>query len=592
MNIIFAIYFFSIIAVYFIALPQIFKKVNIEPWKGYVPVYNWITMLKLIEKPWWWVFLLIFPGVNVVMFMVFNVSLARYYGRFDAKETLLAIFLPQYTLLDMAFGKKELKPFGLTNWDKEEHKKIRSTGDHIVLALCSFGIGHALIGVFRLLGSKPKPGKKTMIKDWGDAIVFALVAASIIRTYTFEPYQIPTPSMEKTLERGDFLFVNKVAYGSRIPNTPLSYPLVHNIFPWINTKSYLEWWKIDYMRAPGYTWVERNDVTVFNFPAGDTAIYDPGVEGLMGHDYYAQVRSRAYVKYMRSVRGSFEEKFRTYPKYRNQYENSIRKELTEKYGLVYRPVDKRENYIKRCVAVAGDVLEIKNHVLYINGEEAFQPEMLQFGYTFHDNIHLKLNADIMKESYDLNQQDFQDDMMSPGAMNLSLNKENLAQLKASFGEKIEKQDKPKGYYSTPSNEFHQMVLENTFYPIFPNDPKYDWTEDNFGPLTLPKKGVTVEINPQTIPLYRKIIAHYEGHQLEEKKDGIYIDGKKADKYTFEMNYYFMMGDNRDRSADSRYWGFVPEDHILGKGSFIWFSRDPFQSFFQGIRWHKVMTSIK
>lgn len=589
MTTVFLIYFFSLIAIYFATLWKIFEKAGRPAWEGFVPVYNIYIWLKIIERPWWWILILIVPGINIPLLLIsMNVTTARYFGIYSPVQTALAIFLPHYAFFKMAYDDKfEVK--GQTDWADPKQREERNLSDHVALTIVSFGIGEILIFIMKLLGSKDKPNLKTMVKDWTDAIVFALIAASMIRTYVFEAYQIPTPSMEKTLEVGDFLFVNKIAYGSRIPNTPLSYPLVHNTFPVVNTKSYVEWWKIDYTRLPGYSDVNRNDVIVFNFPSGDTAVNDPGVTGLMGHDYHALLRGRAFEMLYKSQKqsvlnnGTIEQidaeirKF--YPAARESFSNE--------FGLIKRPVDKRENYIKRCVAVAGDTLEIRNHVLYINGEEAYQPEGLQFGYNVMGTEAgmFAASEENLREQFGVEVNQINNMM---GSANIPLTVESFGKMKTQYGDKIGKVDKPKSYYTDPSN----INNWGNYLPIFPNDAQYDWTEDNFGPMWIPEKGVTVQLTTKNLPLYKRIITAYENHTLSVKDGEIYIDGAVATEYTFAMNYYWCMGDNRDRSADSRMWGFVPEDHVVGRASFIFFSRNPNQSFISGIRWHKIFKGIE
>lgn len=586
---VFAIYFFALIAIYFATFWKIFQKAGRPAWEGFIPIYNLYVWLKIIDKPWWWIIILFIPGINIPLLIgAMHVTTARYFGVYSPGQTVLVILLPHYTFYKLAFD-EEQQLVGSTDWSKPKEREERKISDHIVLTLVSFGIAEILIYILKLLGSKDKPNQKTMVKDWGDAIVFALIAASMIRTYVFEAYQIPTPSMEKTLEVGDFLFVNKVAYGSRVPNTPLSYPLVHNTFPVVNTKSYLEWWKIDYTRLPGYSDVNRNDVVVFNFPTGDTAVNDPGVTGMMAHNYYQLIRNQAFSYLLNSDKrsvvatGNIEEIDREIDK----FIPVVRKQFEDKYGLIHRPVDKKENYIKRCVAIPGDVLEIKDHVLFINGEEAEHPEMMQYGYNIVgvSDTEFKNNAENLRESYGI-----EANQVNPGykGADVPLNSENYNQLKSFYGDRLELVSLPKGFYTDPKN----YQSWGQYLPTFPNDPKYNWTQHNFGPLEIPAKGQTVDLTLDNLPIYRRIIHAYEGHELQVKDGQIYIDGEVTTSYTFAMNYYWCMGDNRDRSADSRFWGFVPEDHIVGRASFIFFSRNPQKSFFSGIRWHKIFSIIE
>lgn len=363
------------------------------------------------------------------------------------------------------------------------------------------------LGVWFLL--KTRPGqRKSATREWIDAIIFAVIAATIIRTFFIEAYTIPTPSMEKSLLVGDFLFVSKVSYGARIPNTPLSFPFAHHTLPVVGGKSYLEWIKIGYHRLPGFGDVKKGDCVVFNWPAEN--------EG--------------------------------------------------------RPVDKKENYIKRCVGTAGDTIEVREREVYIDGVKTIAPKNSQT--SFH----------VVTDGTGFSEQAIQrvglrdGEMLSPIEFNFNLTKAAAADLK-SFGnvKSVEENSVPQGAYQ----EF-----------IFPFNQKYNWNVDNFGPLWIPKKGETIKINSENIALYRKVIGEYEQNNLEERDGKIIVNGKAVDTYTFKMNYYFMMGDNRHNSADSRFWGFVPEDHIVGKAVFIWMSWDSQGSFLKKVRWGRLFNLVK
>ncbi|MBU2020457.1 MAG: hypothetical protein KJ941_12485, partial [Bacteroidetes bacterium] len=470
-------------------------------------------------------------------------------------------------------------------------------------------------------------------------ILFALVAASIIRSYVIEPFQIPTGSMEKTLVVGDYLFVNKLAYGPKVPVTPLSFPLVHNTVPWVNVQSYTQLEKGSYNRLPGFGGVNRNDVVVFNYPSGDTAVYDPRMPmGLMGHDYHGIVireAQRLWVEEAFSDRQSDVTQFyvdsivnanpgqnldmqrvrdyatslgrekliktnaKEFIVNRNYWMNRARKmiaidkitmdnegEMIQHGGAIYRPVDKRENYIKRCVAVPGDIVEIKSSVLYINNQPAdvAPGQNLQyFAYNFVPKSELS-----MREKYGLEKG--RNDYYSPNngtVYIINATASEFKKLKRDFSEaqfelNLEKQ------YSDTSKQAPTGLQMLANLDKFPKDPYINNTTTDFNKFTVPKKGVTVDLNDQNIAWYRRIITAYEGHTLKETTAGIYIDNKKVNSYTFEMNYYWMMGDNRYNSADSRVWGFVPEDHIVGRASLVWFSKSPDV----GIRWERIFKLIK
>lgn len=362
------------------------------------------------------------------------------------------------------------------------------------------------VGVWFLL--KTRPGqRKSVTREWVDAIIFAVIAATIIRTFFIEAYTIPTPSMEKSLMVGDFLFVSKVSYGARIPMTPLSFPFAHHTMPVIGGKSYLEWIKIGYHRLPGFGTVHRGDCVVFNWPAEN--------EG--------------------------------------------------------RPIDKKENYIKRCIGVAGDTIKIIERRVFINSTEQPLPPNAQTSYhVITDGTGFSSQA---IDRLGLND----GESNSPVDFTFHLTPENAKELRA-FGnvKSVEENGVPPGVFQ----EF-----------IFPFENKLGWNVDNFGPLWIPKKGVTIPIDTGNIGFYRKVIGEYEGNKLEERNDKIYINGKEAKDYTFKMNYFFMMGDNRHNSADSRFWGFVPEDHIVGKAVFIWMSWDSQGTFLGKIRWNRLFHTI-
>lgn len=386
--------------------------------------------------------------------------------------------------------------------------------------------------------------KQTKFVEWVDAIIFAVVVTTIIRIFLFEAYTIPTSSMEKSMMVGDYLFVSKVAYGPKIPNTPIAMPFVHNTMPLTkSTKSYSELIKWPYKRIAGLGNVERNDIVVFNFPTGDTVII-----GAENPDYYAQMRALA-----------------------DYYDISIpeaRELINERAEIIVRPVDKREHYIKRCVGLPGDTLTYKDAVLYVNGVQSESPENMQYNYIVTTS-GTSLNKLKLKEigiSYD--------DMAgnSPYQYNLPLTGEMVTKLKE--------------FPNVKSVE--RVVMREPSPEIFPFDTlNYKWSVDNFGPLYIPKKGECVKLTLQNLPLYERIIDVYEGNRLEVKNGVIFINGVAADSYTFNMDYYWMMGDNRHGSADSRFWGFVPEDHVVGKAWCVWLSLDKDNSFFKAVRWNRL-----
>lgn len=382
------------------------------------------------------------------------------------------------------------------------------------------------------------------IWSWIDAIVFALVFASLINIYIFQNFVIPTSSMEKTLLVGDYLCVSKATYGPRVPNTPLSLPLMHHTTPW-GTKSYSEAISRPYKRLAGLRGVERDDIVVFNFPAGDTVILERQNE-----TYYDIVRQ-----------------------FTSTYGPKRGRELMEQnYTVVSRPVDKREHYVKRCVAIAGDSLEVRHGMLYINGEPHKAAENQQYIYYVETSSPLSRKS---IEKLGVSPDDLFYSSTS-GLYTMPLAADKVAML-----------EQMPNVTSITRHESTEPHLA-----IFPNSELFPWTEDNFGPLWVPAKGETVALTLNNLPLYERIIKNYEGHSLEVVGDEIVIDGKPATEYTFKMDYYFMMGDNRHMSADSRFWGFVPEDHIAGTPSFVWLSLDKHKPFPSNIRWDRMFRTHK
>ncbi len=410
---------------------------------------------------------------------------------------------------------------------------------------------------------KSKNPKVRNVLEWVDDIVFALVAVYFINIFVFQNYQIPSSSLEKSLLVGDYLFVSKLSYGPRVPNTPLSFPLVQNTLPILNTKSYLEWPLWDYKRVKGFGDVKRNDIVVFNFPAGDTvALYQ------QNPDYYTLIEQYGRER-IHSDKNYFGE-------------------------VLYRPVDKRENFVKRCIGMPGDMLEIRNNKVFIDGKETEDPEHMQLNYYVETTGSL-----LLEEQFRL----------------LDISKDDRALITAYSG--AERQLAFLGFTPNENGQFNPVyrfpmtkaalekaknlsVIKNIivepdimggdlYYPV---DYKTGWTRDNYGPIWIPRKGESIELNEHNLAVYKRCIKNYENNTLEEKDGKIYINGKEATSYTFKYDYYFMMGDNRHCSADSRSWGFVPEDHIVGKPILIWLSLDKDRSFFDGgVRWNRLFRMV-
>jgi len=399
--------------------------------------------------------------------------------------------------------------------------------------------------------------------EWLDALIFAVIAVTLINIFLFQNYKIPTGSMEKSLLIGDHLYVSKVAYGPKIPNTPLSFPFSQHTLPFTkNTKSYLEWIKLSYKRLKGFGEVKRNDVVVFNFPAGDTVVVQ-----MQAQSYEQIIRGQAQMLKDRDKMSGIS------LKQENEYYSLARKLIWNRYDIVVRPIDRRDNYIKRCIAIPGDTLKIINHQIYINGIKQTYPDELQFKYRVITNGQ-RINP-IILERMGINMDDV--DAYSISDYVIPLTVENVEKIRSfSNVDTIIRIMKPPGAYANY---------------VFPHDPKFQWNEDNLGPLYVPEKGVTIELTLDNLPLYKRIIGLYEKNNLFVKENKIYINGKEVNSYTFKMSYYMMMGDNRHDSADSRFWGFVPEDHIVGKPKFIWLSLDKNKRFLNKIRWSRMFSGI-
>jgi signal peptidase I len=407
---------------------------------------------------------------------------------------------------------------------------------------------------------------KNAVIEWVDALIFAVIAATLIRMFLIEAYTIPTSSMEKTLLVGDYLFVSKVSYGPKLPNTPISFPFAHHTLPLTKTKkSYVEWIKKPYKRIAGFGDIKRNDIVVFNFPAGDTVI----IEMQETSDYYSVMRQYADELKRRDIQiGNPIKPFEA-------YKNTARKYIWDQFHMTVRPVDKRENYIKRCVAIPGDSIRIKHGQMYVNGVEQEHFDHMQYDYlvktkgTQINSKHLeRMNIAVDDRRF----------ISSSSMYELPLTKENVAKLK----------DMPA---VTSVSKYENTNINMANISIFPHNAEYSWTEDNFGPLYVPEKGVTIDLTVENLPLYYRVIETYEGNELKVKGNDIFINGELATSYTFKMDYYFMMGDNRHNSADSRYWGFVPEDHVVGKAVFIWLSLDKDKQFLNKIRWNRMLSLI-
>lgn len=539
------VFFLIIQIIHFLGTWKLYIKAGRKAWEAAVPIYNALVLMKIINRPWWWVLLLFIPIINLLMFPVVWVETIRSFGRNSSWETWLVI---------LTLG---LYIFYINYTQDVSHVKDRSL--------------------------KPR----TATGEWISSIVFAVVAATFVHTYIIQPYVIPTGSLERTLRVGDFLFVSKFHYGARIPMTTLAAPMVHDTLPLLRTRSYLadvdpethatSWinkLQLPYMRLPGFETVEKNDIVVFSLPA-DTL-----------------------VQFFRADRP------------------------------VIKPIDKKSNYVKRCVATPGDTLAVIDGFVHINGErlQLSDRAKVMYNYRVHANNGVSsryleaVDASDYHRTYvatTLNEAQF--NLLAPylggsrraedGRILLftgerGIPTEAIAQARVSLTE-----EKPRMRIANMTDDMVAALRANpaidsvvmTVDPqgeyggnAFPQRPDlYPWNSDNFGPIYIPKKGSTVPIDHRTIPLYKKIIRDYEHNQVEIRGKQVFINGKEAESYTFKQDYYWMMGDNRDHSEDSRAWGHVPADHIVGKPVFIWMSFDNFR---EGMahwrpRWDRIFTTV-
>ncbi len=409
------------------------------------------------------------------------------------------------------------------------------------------------------------------LMSWVDALVFALVAVYFINLYFFQNFVIPSSSLEKSLLTGDYLFVSKLSYGPRIPQTPLTLPLTQHTLPLLGCKSYIEYPHWDYRRVKGLGKVKLNDIVVFNFPAGDTLVND---ERWAAQDYYQMVYSFGYQLSAPTQvnpaklppvqqRAFFDKLYATGRAYIEQHPNE--------YGdIITRPTDRRENYVKRCVGLPGQTLQIKNRIVYLNGKANKEPENVQ--YTYFVKLKQNLPEDLLKE------------------LNISI--EDLTSLNQNGYMPLTKHALQVLSARKDLVQSIQLNTDATTGDLYPLNAVTGWTRDNYGPIWIPAKGKSVALTLSNLPLYERPIKVYEDNDLQVRNGKIFINGKEAHSYTFKLDYYWMMGDNRHNSADSRYWGFVPEDHIVGKPIFIWWSSDPDRKGFAGIRWHRLFNCVE
>ena len=524
------IFFLIIQFVHGIGTWKLYKLCGYKSFFAFIPIYNAVILMKIIKRPWWWVILLFIPIINLLIIPVIWVETVRSFG----KDKFIDIFLV-------------LLSFGLYIYSINYSKN----SDYVVNRDIS-----------------PKTG----IGEWISSIIFAVILATIVHTYFIQPYIIPTGSLEKSLLVGDFLFVSKFHYGARVPQTAVSFPMVHDTIVGTGIRSYLNKPQIPYLRLPGFEKIKRNEIVTFSWPA-----------------------------------------------------DTVRQFFVKEKG-VKKPIDKKSNYVKRCVAIPSDTLEIKNGIIFINSKKSIMPYRAKpiFNYSVYNQNGVstsKFSSSGIKMQRkfrikDITQQKF--DQIRPYITRLVDNNPNNFTIITDFEgipygvrssgrivmtEITEKEMdvflteqeagilKKSKLVDSIKRNFNETKSYNTQF--FPNDIKYNWNEDNFGPIVIPKKGEKIKLNTINLPIYKKLIRDYEKNSLNLTNGSIFINNIKTDEYIFKQNYYWMMGDNRYKSEDSRSWGFVPEDHIVGKPVFIWMS---IEGLFNGIenwkfRWDRIFTTI-
>ena len=525
------IFGFIIQIVHFLGTWKLYKAAGEAPWKAIIPVYNAIIFFKIIHRPKWWVFLLFLPVINLMMFMVLWIDTVKHFGKNKSIDSVLAVLTLGFYIYTINY--------------QTDPKYI----------------------------SNKKEISRSVFSEWIGSIVFAVVAATFVHNYFFQPYIIPTGSLEKSLLIGDFLFVSKFHYGARIPTTTIAFPMVHDTLPLVNSRSYLNKPQLPYLRLPRIQKIKRNDIVVFNWPA-----------------------------------------------------DTVRRFFVKEAG-VKKPLDKKSNYVKRCVGIAGDTLEIVGGFVHINGVKNVLPERARVLFNFKAynskgvssrklldlgirDFYRKFRIENISQNsyaqltpYLLGTQDNSQGNFIVITSHKGLPIELVRSLGLRVSEILEKSKdlnltikeaenlKKQNFIDSIIQKNQKIKTPNSSF--FPNKIPFDWNNDNFGPIFIPKAGAPVDLNLDNLPLYKKIIVDYEKNKLETDGNTILINGKKSSQYKFKMNYYWMMGDNRHRSEDSRYWGFVPEDHIVGKPVFIWFSIDGINDGIRNwkIRWDRVFSTV-
>jgi len=504
-----------------LSLKKIFEKAGYAGSDAYIPGKNFGIWSKIIGRKPSYSFWLLFPIVNIFIFCGMAFDMMRSFGKMSFSDGALAVIYAPLAFFRLG-NDKQAKYNGPVLIDERKYNEDLKNA-----------IARNDNNAIRKLKAT-NPFYKSKSREWVESIFFAVFAAAFIRMFLIEAYVIPTPSMEGSLEVGDYLFVSKAHYGIRTPMTVAMIPLLHNRIPFINRESYLKWPSLDYFRFPALTPIKRFDPVVFNYPEGDSVYVTPD---------------------------------RTYSEYDNRRMNM---HIEQSFPLTTRPMDKMDHYIKRCIGMPGDTIKIINKQVFIDGNKAQNPRYMQ-------NICKVTPA----QPVDM-------EVMSDLGVNLNYSKPEAGIYSLTLEQRQYLEQNVKGVQIQVQESGQNPAFAAILFPHDPTQYK-GWTPDNYGPIWVPKKGVTIKLTPENIAFYRRIIAVYEKNTLEQDGTQFKINGKITDQYTFQQNYYWMMGDNRDNSEDSRFWGFVPEKNIVGKPLFIFFSKssDPYNG--SKIRWNRIFT---